>query len=98
MSPRCAARLPVAVVIPAYGVPTAMSCISGSDEAALRPIRFRDGADASIEARAERLPKTQKPGNATEALPGCKLPLLGSNQDSPDPESGDWRYPETPAD
>src|SRR3982750_4662907 len=33
---------------------------------------------------------TQKPGNDLVSLPGFELPLLGSNQDSPDPEPR-WR-------
>jgi hypothetical protein len=32
------------------------------------------------------------------SLPSLELPLLGSNQDSPDPESGDWTYPDMSAD
>ena len=33
-------------------------------------------------------PESKKPGNDRKSLPGSELPLLGSNQDSPDPESG----------
>ena len=36
----------------------------------------------------DNLEETQKPGNDGSRVPGFQLPLLGSNQDSPDPESG----------
>lgn len=40
-------------------------------------------------SNADALTETQKPGSDFLAsLPGFELPLLGSNQDSPDPESG----------
>src|SRR6478672_2619916 len=35
-----------------------------------------------------RIPDAQSPASTLKSLPGFELPLLGSNQDSPDPESG----------
>ena len=66
--------------------------------------RSRDVSSACVlllfpfASNADALMETQKPGSDLASLPGFELPLLGSNQDSPDPESGDWGYPCMPAD
>src|SRR5881394_735542 len=46
------------------------------------PLRFPSAS------QRERRPEQKKPDNAMNTLSGFQLPLLGSNQDSPDPESG----------
>ena len=92
MSPRVV-RLPAAVVLPAYGVPLVTQRTSGWIKTALPPVRAvrrllgRSVAFSST-VRVDELEEIQEPGNDVESLPGSQLPLLGSNQDSPDPESG----------